>query len=202
LWRIVARGRPWLAATTAGGAMPSDGVRADDGAAGGDAARTLRRLTHRTIARVTEDVERRQHFNTAVAAIMELVNGYAEVVQEEPPVDADLRAAVGEAVATTLVLLAPFVPHIASELWEAIGRGDLDAVAWPDVDERALAEDAVEMVVQVNGKVRARFSVAPDAPEDAILAQALAHERVQAQIGGKAIRKTLVVPGRLVSIVV
>ena len=196
LWRVVARGHGWLA-ETGGGASPAAG----DGDKNGEAARTLRRLTHRTIARVTEDVERRQHFNTAVAAVMELVNGYAELVQEAPPAGA-LRAAVGEAVETTLVLLAPFVPHIASELWAAIGRGDLDAVAWPSVDESALTQDAVEMVVQVNGKVRARFSVAPDASEEAVLAQALAEERVRAQVGGKPIRKTLVVPGRLVSIVI
>ncbi len=222
LWRIVARGHVWLAAAReASASEPSDGGAdaigaganaADDGANaagddadadgdGADAARALRRLTHRTIARVTEDVERRQHFNTAIAAVMELVNGYADLVQEAPPAGA-LRAAVVEAVATTLVLLAPFVPHIASELWVGIGGADLDAVPWPSVDETALTADAVEMVVQVNGKVRARFSMPPDASEEAVLAQALAEERVQAQIGGKPIRKTLVVPGRLVSIVV
>jgi len=193
LWRIVARGHAWLAAT-----VPAGGALAD---AQGD-AKTLRRLTHRTISRVTEDVERRQHFNTAVAAIMELVNGYAEHIQEDPPEDPGLRAAVADAVRTTLVLLAPFVPHVASELWQHVGQGDLDAVAWPAVDESALVEELVEMVVQVNGKVRARFTIGPDAPEDAILARALAEERVQAQLAGKTIRKTLVVPGRLVSIVV
>ncbi len=201
LWRIVARGREWLAAaraeTAAGAARPA----ASDGA-GAEQARALRRLTHRTITRVTEDVERRQHFNTAIAAVMELVNGYAELVDEVPPRDTALRAALAEAVGTTVVLLAPFVPHIASELWEAIGGDDLDAQPWPAVDESALAEDVVEMVVQVNGKVRARFSVAPDTADEAVLAQALAHERVRAHVEGKAIRKTLVVPGRLVSIVV
>ncbi len=165
-------------------------------------ARALRRLTHRTIDRVTEDIERRQHFNTAVAAIMELVNGYAELVQETPPEDPALRAAVAGAVRTTLLLLAPFVPHIANELWQQVGMGDLEAVPWPAVDETALVEEEVEMVVQVNGKVRARFSVTPDTPDDEVLARALAEERVQAQIAGKAIRKTLVVPGRLVSIVI
>jgi leucyl-tRNA synthetase len=195
LWRIVERGRGWLAA-------PRDDATRAPGESDREATRALRRLTHRTIVRVTEDVERRQHFNTAVAAVMELVNGFADLVQETPPADPALRAAIDEAVGTTLVLLAPFVPHIASELWEGIGGGDLDAVAWPTVDQAALAEDVVEMVVQVNGKVRARFSIAPDSSEEAVLSHALAHERVQAQIGGKPIRKTLVVPGRLVSIVV
>ena len=211
LWRIVARGRGWLADapahTTRGAARDRASDETDAAAArpsgdGTEQARALRRLTHRTIARVTEDVERRQHFNTAVAAVMELVNGYAELVEETPPRDGVLRAAVAEAVATTLVLLAPFVPHVASEIWDAVGGGDLDAQRWPEVDERALAEDVVEMVVQVNGKVRARFSVTPGAAEDAVLAQALAHERVRAHVEGKTIRKTLVVPGRLVSIVV
>jgi leucyl-tRNA synthetase len=203
LWRIVARGQGWLVdAFDAGAAAEAAGANRDAAGDGVEEARALRRLTHRTIARVTEDVERRQHFNTAIAAVMELVNGYAELVQETPPAEPALRAAVAEAVAKTLVLLAPFVPHIASELWAGIGGGELDAVPWPAVDTRALAEDVVEMVVQVNGKVRARFSVAPDTSEDAVLSQALAHERVQAQISGKPIRKTLVVPGRLVSIVV
>jgi leucyl-tRNA synthetase len=194
LWRVVVRGCEWLRESPAAAA---------NGAAGdGAEAKALRRLTHRTISRVTEDVERRLHFNTAVAAVMELVNGYAELVQEAPPADPALRAAVADAVRTTLVLLAPFVPHVTNELWEHVGQGDLEAVPWPAVDESALVEDQVEMVVQVNGKVRARFSVAPDTPEDDILARALAEERVQAQIAGKTIRKTLVVPGRLVSIVV
>jgi len=211
LWRIVARGREWLAdapAHTTRGAVRDGATDETDAAAarpsgdGTEQARALRRLTHRTIARVTEDIERRQHFNTAIAAVMELVNGYAELVEETPPPDAALRAAVAEAVATTLVLLAPFVPHVASEIWDAVGGGDLDAQRWPEVDESALTEDVVEMVVQVNGKVRARFSVTPGAAEDAVLAQALAHERVRAHVEGKTIRKTLVVPGRLVSIVV
>jgi leucyl-tRNA synthetase len=193
LWRIVERGQGWLGA----------GRSVATGAVLRGAARDLRRLTHRTIARVSEDVERRLHFNTAVAAIMELVNGFADLVQAEPPADAALRSAVYDALMTTIVVLAPFVPHVTSELWEAVGGvGSLAEVPWPAVDEAALAEDEVEMVVQVNGKVRGRLTVAPDTPEEEILARALAQERVQAHITGKTIRKTLVVPGRLVSIVV
>jgi leucyl-tRNA synthetase len=190
LWRLVERAHRWPAPTG----------RDSDARSG--AARDLQRLTHRTIARVTDDVERRQHFNTAVAAIMELVNGYAELVQAEPPAEPALRAEVEEAMRTTIVLLAPFVPHIANELWVALGGAtSLDDVPWPEAEASALVEDEVEMVVQVNGKVRARFTVPRETPEDEILARALASERVQAQIGGRPIRKTLVVPGRLVSIV-
>ncbi len=191
IWRIVARGQGWLGTSAA---MPSDAS---------EAARTLRRLTHKTIARVTDDCERRNHFNTAVAAVMELVNGYGELVQEEAPADAGMRAAIAEAVRTTVVLLAPFVPHVTSELWEVVGGGTtLDATPWPEADPTALVEDVVELVVQVNGKVRGRFTAAPDTPEAELLERALADPKVQAQIAGKAIRKTLVVPGRLVSIVV
>jgi leucyl-tRNA synthetase len=191
VWRIVARGQGWLAASPP---MPSEPS---------EAARTLRRLTHKTIARVTDDVERRNHFNTAVAAVMELVNGYAELVHEEPPEDAGLRAAIPEAVRTTVVLLAPFVPHVTSELWDVVGGGrTLDATPWPEADPTALVEDVVELVVQVNGKVRGRFTAPPDTPEAELLARALADSKVQAQVAGKTIRKTLVVPGRLVSIVV
>jgi leucyl-tRNA synthetase len=192
IWRIVARGEAWLAGSTEGASGEAS-----------DAARTLRRLTHRTIARVTDDVERRSHFNTAVAAVMELVNGYAELVQPEAPADGHLRIAIVEAVRTTLVLLAPFVPHITSELWDVVGGGrPLADVPWPDADPTALVEEAVELVVQVNGKVRGRFTAPPDTSEEDLLRMALADERVQAQIGGKPIRKTHVVPGRLVSLVV
>jgi len=193
LWRLVARGQGWLG--------PSDGTPAG-GSAASEPARRLRRLTHRTIARVTEDVERRSHFNTAVAAIMELMNGFADLVQAEPPADPSLRDAVREALQTTIVLLAPFVPHLTSEVWEVVGDGrGLEEVPWPAADEEAMVADEVEMVVQVNGKVRGRFTVLPDAPEDEVLARALALDRVQAQVAGKTVRKTLVVPGRLVSIV-
>jgi leucyl-tRNA synthetase len=192
VWRIVARGHIWLAGDQT--VMPSDVS---------EAARTLRRLTHKTIVRVTDDVERRNHFNTAVAAVMELVNGYAELVHADPPEDPALRAAIREAVRITLLLLAPFVPHITSELWEVVGgTRALAETPWPTADEAALVEEAVEMVIQVNGKVRGRFTAAPDASEDELLQRALADERVQAHIAGKTIRKTLVVPGRLISLVV
>jgi len=193
LWRILARGQSWLREDQPA-ATEIDGDRA---------ARDLRRLTHRTIARVTEDVERRLHFNTAVAAVMELVNGFGDSVQAEPPAAPALRAAVSEAVEATLVLLAPFVPHVAAELWEGLGRTpDIDQVPWPSLDESALVEEEIEMVIQVNGRVRGRLTVVPGTPDDDVLARALAEERVQAQIAGKPIRKTLVVPGRLVNIVV
>ena len=159
--------------------------------------RDLHRLVHRTIQRVSDDVGERWHFNTAIAAVMELVTGVAAAADSAAP------AVLREAVDTTLVLLAPFVPHLASELWEASGHADdVDAAGWPIADPAALVLDTVEMPVQVNGKVRARIIVRADADERELLAAALADPRVQTHVAGRALRKQVVVPGRLVSLVV
>ena len=159
--------------------------------------RDLHRLVHRTIQRVSDDVGERWHFNTAIAAVMELVTGVAAAADSASP------AVLREAVDATLVLLAPFVPHLASELWEASGHADdVDAAGWPIADPAALVLDTVEMPVQVNGKVRARIIVRADADERELLAAALADPRVQTHVAGRALRKQVVVPGRLVSLVV
>ena len=111
-------------------------------------------------------------------------------------------AVLREAVDAALKLLAPFVPHVASELWEATGHTtSLDVERWPAVDPAALVQEAVELPVQVNGKVRAHITVAADADETQVLAAALADARVQAHLGGRALRRHVVVPGRLVSLV-
>jgi len=173
----------------------------DPGADGlGAQARALRGLTHVTIQRVTRDIGERMHFNTAIAAIMELVNG----VYDYRGNNRDCSDAVAEfAVATTLRLLCPFVPHLASELWER-RIGDAPALAelgWPDYDETALVSDTVEIALQVNGKLRSRISVSPDIDRDELLALALADERILEALGGVEPRKTIVVPGRLVNVV-
>ncbi|MBI5506386.1 MAG: leucine--tRNA ligase [Deltaproteobacteria bacterium] len=173
-------------------ADPGAGVVDDEGAG------KLRSLVHETIRRVTRDIGERRHFNTAVAAIMELVNAIYD--RRAGRVDDD--AATQFATATVLRLLAPFAPHITSELWERlIGGPALDRLPWPEVDVSALVREKVEMAVQVNGKVRARVSVAVDASEAEILACALAEQKVAAELSGRSPRKTVVVPGRLVSIV-
>jgi leucyl-tRNA synthetase len=157
----------------------------------------LHRLVHRTIQRVTEDVVDRLHFNTAIAAVMELVTAIAAATETAQP------ATLREAVDATLLLLAPFVPHIASELWEASGHpGGLDEQAWPRADAAALVREHVELPVQINGKVRARVTVAADAAEDEVLAAALADERVQAQLEGRPVKKHVLVRGRMVSLVI
>jgi leucyl-tRNA synthetase len=163
----------------------------------GAADRALHAVTHRTIERVTEDVAERLHFNTAIAAIMELVTAIAEATPAATP------AVLREAVDTTLRLLAPFVPHIASELWEVTGHASaLDAEAWPEADPAALVRDVIELPVQVNGKLRARITVPADAAEADVVAAALADAQVQTHVAGRPIRRQVFVPGRLVSLVV
>jgi leucyl-tRNA synthetase len=146
---------------------------------------------------VTEDVVERLHFNTAIAAIMELVGGIQDAGPDAHP------AVLREAIDTTLRLLAPFVPHIASELWEVSGHpGLLDAEPWPVADQAALVQEVIEVPVQVNGKLRGRVTVPADAGEAEVVAAALADAQVRAHLGGRPVRKQVVVPGRMVNLVV
>ena len=140
---------------------------------------------------MTDDIEG-MRFNTAIAAMMEFVNA------------ANKWDAVPQDVAEAFVrLLAPFAPHIAEELWSRLGHGESLAFApWPEHDPELLKEDEVEIAVQVNGKLRGTVTVAADADQDAVLAAAKAEPGVQRHIEGKAVRKEIVVPGRLVNLVV
>ena len=164
-----------------------------------DAARGLRRKTHKTIAKVGDDIGRRYTFNTAIAASMELLNAARQHAGDESPD----RAVLQEALEAVVLLLAPIVPHVCHELWHQLGHADAVVNApWPRADEEALTEDAIEIVLQVNGKLRGRLSVQPDAPEDAIVTLALADANVQRFIDGKTIRRSIYVPGKLVNVVV
>jgi leucyl-tRNA synthetase len=159
----------------------------------------LRRKTHQTIAKISDDLGRRYTFNTAVAASMELINA---ITRFEDDSDAG-RAVAHEALEAVVLMLSPIAPHICHELWAALGhKTALIDVPWPQVDESALEVDEVEIVVQVNGKVRGRISVAADADNDSIAALALADGNVQRFVADQEVRKTIVVPGRLVNIVV
>jgi len=161
------------------------------------AAKALYRQMHQTIKKVTEDIDKRYQFNTAVSAIMELVNAISAY-----PEGAD-RGTLAEAIEKTIVLLAPFAPHIAEELWHRIGHADsVHAQPWPTWDEAALAADEVEIVVQVNGKVRDRVVVPANASREEIEAAVLAQEKVKAHLAGKTVKKVIVVPGKLVNLVV
>lgn len=170
-----------------------------DTAALDDAQKDLRRKTHQTIAKISDDVGRRYTFNTAVAASMELLNA---INKFEDASDAG-RAVEREALEAVVLMLSPIVPHICHELWQQLGHSTaLIDQPWPTPDEAALAQDLIEIVVQVNGKLRGRLSVAVDADNDSIAADALADPNVRRFIADKKIRKTIVVAGRLVNIVV
>jgi len=166
-------------------------------------ARSIRRLTHRTIKKVTEDIETRFHFNTAVAAIMEMTNELSRVDLEEVQTKPEVAAAYLEALRAVVVLLSPFVPHVAEELWEALGgRSGMVRVPWPTYDPALLVQDEVLIVVQVNGKKRGEVIVPADAPEAAVKEAALAAPNVQRFIEGKTVRKAVLVPGKLLNLVV
>jgi len=168
------------------------------------AYREIWKKGHQTIKKVTGDVEDRFHFNTAISAVMELVNLMQTLPVDEPRDDAGNRAALRRfAMETVVLLLSPFVPHFAEELWSALGhRTSVLQASWPTHREEALAEEALLVVVQVNGKLRSRFDIQADADDTAIESRALTDERVQSFIAGKEIKKVIVVKKKLVNIVV
>jgi leucyl-tRNA synthetase len=176
-----------------------------EGSALSPAARKVQRKLHQTVRRITEDFAGRWHFNTSIAAIMELVNelyAYEDSVQRggEPSAPAPLMADVQRKL---VLMLAPFAPYVAAELWEMLGETtDLLRAPWPQYDPALAKEELIEMAVQVNGKIKARITVPPDADEAQIREIALADEKVKTAIAGKDIVKVLVVKGRLVNIVV
>jgi len=173
----------------------------------GEQATALRRKLHETIAKVSDDVGRRYTFNTAVAAVMELLNAINRAGNragnraegDEPA----LRAVRQEALEAIVLMLSPIVPHVTHDLWQALGHESaLVDQHWPAVDESALAQDTIEVVVQVNGRLRARVSVPADAAKEAVVERAMADENVRRHTEGKSIRKTIYVPGKLVNVVV
>jgi leucyl-tRNA synthetase len=165
------------------------------------AARGLQRKLHQTIKRVSHDFEGRWHFNTSIAAIMELVNElYAA---EEQFGKAIPNALLAEIERKLVLLLHPFAPYLAHELWEMLGeQGSLLQVTWPEYDAALAKEEEIEIPVQINGKLRSRIVIAVDAPEDEMRQRALAEPKIQAAIAGKQIVKVIVVPGKLVNVVV
>ncbi len=166
-------------------------------------ARSIRRLTHRTIKRVTDDITHRFHFNTAVAAIMEMINELSRVTIDELEESTATSDAFVEGLRTVVVLLSPFAPHVCEELWEALGgRPGLVQVPWPTFDPNLIKEDQLTMVVQVNGKRRGEITVPADATEDVVKQKALAERNVQRFIEGKTVKKMVVVPGKLLNVVV
>jgi leucyl-tRNA synthetase len=186
LWRVV---HEHIALS--GGGDPGD-VEPDA------AAKSLRRKLHETIRKVSDDVGRRYKFNTAIAAVMELMNELGRFEQETPS-----RVAVArDVIENVLLMLSPIVPHVAHALWKALGHQEaIVGCTWPQVDEAALQRETFEIVVQVNGKLRGRVTVAADCDEANYQEAALADRNVAKHTDGKTIRKVIVVPGKLVNVV-
>jgi leucyl-tRNA synthetase len=159
----------------------------------------LRRQLHQTIQKVSDDYGRRQQFNTAIAAVMELMNALARLKESSP----QTRALTQEILENAVLMLSPIVPHITHALWQALRPGSqlLDA-AWPAVDETALVQDEIELMLQVNGKLRGAMRVAPDLSNALIEQRALAEPAVVKFTEGKTVKKVIVVPKRLVNVVV
>ncbi|MFC3394919.1 leucine--tRNA ligase [Brenneria rubrifaciens] len=164
-----------------------------------DDQKSLRRDLHKTIAKVTDDIGRRQTFNTAIAAIMELMNKLAKAPQDS---DQD-RALTQETLLAVVRMLYPFTPHVCFVLWRALqGEGDIDTAPWPVAEENAMVEDSKLVVVQVNGKVRGKVTVAADASEEQVRERAAQEPLVAKYLNGVTVRKVIYVPGKLLNLVV
>ena len=160
--------------------------------------KNLRRELHKTIAKVSDDIERRQMFNTAIAAVMELMNH----LQKAPQESEQDRALMQEAISAVVRLLYPIIPHTSFKLWNELGNENaIEDSLWPEVDESALVEDSKLIIVQVNGKLRAKITVAADASKEEVEALGLADDHVQKHTEGKTVRKIIYVPGKLLNIV-
>ncbi|MFD0950246.1 leucine--tRNA ligase [Paraperlucidibaca wandonensis] len=187
LWRIVhehvSQGTP--------GALDIAALSRDD--------KALRRKLHETIAKVSDDYERRQTFNTAIAAVMELLNA----LPKAPIANANTHSLVREALLAAVTLLSPIAPHIGHTLLQALGlAGGLSDAHWPQVDAIALTRDSLTLMIQVNGKLRGQIDVAPDASQADIEAAALANDDAQRAMAGATVKKIIVVKQKLVNIVV
>ena len=160
--------------------------------------KNLRQKTHETIIKVSDDYERRQTFNTAIAAIMELCNEIARFKSEN---STDRRIA-GEALRSSVVMLEPIVPHICHYLWKYLNFGsDIEEASWPEPDKKALERETIEIVVQVNGKVRTRIKTPPEISKESLEEMALNEDNVQRFLEDVTIRKIIVVPKKLINIV-
>jgi leucyl-tRNA synthetase len=170
-----------------------------DSGAFSDAQRELRRAAHQALAKATDDIGRRRNFNTAIAAVMELLNSISRFADASP----QGRAVRQEALEIATLVLAPITPHVCHALWQGLGHGTaLVDERWPVPDPQALTQQAVEIVLQVNGKLRGRISVPVNSDEAAVRAAALAHEHVRKFVADQPVRRVIVVPGKLVNVVV
>lgn len=190
VWRLVEEGRKQLSGGVKGSPAP------------GPAEELLRRAVHIAVKKVTTDIQERFNFNTAVSAIMELVNAIYAYRQDKEP-GRQHQSLLREAITTLVMILAPFAPHLAEEAWQALGHSDsVHHQPWPEYDPEALQVEEVEVAIQINGKVRGRITLTDGYSEKQLLETAREHERVGELLRGKEIVKTIIVPGKLVNIVV
>ncbi|MEI6863644.1 MAG: class I tRNA ligase family protein, partial [Candidatus Omnitrophota bacterium] len=161
----------------------------------------LRRKTHQTIKKVTEDLEGGFHFNTAISAIMELVNSAYDLAGSLENVT-DVSPVLRDAAENIVLLLSPFVPHVAEEMWSMLGHKEsILKASWPSYDNTAISEPIVTIPIQVNGKLRSRIDVPAEIKEDALKKLVLLDEKVKPHIAGKTVRDVIIVPKRLANIV-
>jgi leucyl-tRNA synthetase len=194
-------GRVWRTFEKVEGRLPAPGTERPKTASEAEAL-ALRRKIHQTIKRVTDDLGPRMHLNTAVAAQMELINTIAPLADDTGAGEGELWA-LREAFEALVRLLAPFAPHFAEEIWARLGgEGFVSEAQWPVVDESLLVEEQITLVVQVNGKLRARLELARNVSEEAAVEAARADKRVAAHLEGKGLVRAVFVPGRLLNLVV
>jgi len=193
VWRLAERWLPLLTEPVSG---------AIDINAMSPSLKELHRKTHETIKRVTQDIEERFHFNTVISAVMELVNAI-QAIDESESEGAGCCQTLRFALETTVLLLSPIVPHFCEELWASLGHDKSVLLSpWPTFDDAATVKDEVEVVVQINGKLRSRFSISLDADEGTLERTALADERIVRFIDGKPVKKVITVKNKLVNIVI
>jgi leucyl-tRNA synthetase len=191
LWRIVDQ---WSDRVRAAAPVPSVDAASFDAA-----ERKLRRKTHDTISRVTVDVEQRIHLNTAISALMELVN---EMYAFGDPARPQSASVMREAIEALVIMISPFAPHTAEELWEMTGHtGGIAHASWPSFDEAVAKADEIVVPVQVNGKLRSRLRVAADTSDGELRERALADPAVRPHIDGKTVKSVVIVKGKLINVV-
>jgi leucyl-tRNA synthetase len=200
VWRIAYKWQPRIA-----GATSETGVTTEMGALK-DYQRRVRRRTHQIIRGITENLEERMHLNTCISSLMELTNEiykFDEAIEKSGELTASDVQLARESFEAVIPMLAPFAPHISEELWESFGHKESLAVSrWPEFSEELTREEEIEIVVQVNGKLRSRIFATPDASEDDLRVAALADEKVRAATDGRDMVKVVVIPRRLVNVVV
>ena len=191
--------RVWSVAQKHRDALKKAAPFVTDAAEFSDGARAVLRKAHQTIRKVTADIEKDYHFNTAIAAMMELVN---ELIGFEPNNEKEMQV-ISFAVENLLLLLSPFTPHIAEELWSQLGhKKNASEMPWPVWDEEIAKDEEIELVIQINGKLRGKLLIPAGLPDDDVKERALKDSKVAEFIGGQSIKKVIVIKSRLVNIVV